>query len=329
MILGMSCRRGRMRRRCAAAVFLALCIFAAAAGSAAATDDGASARGGIAKVGVGRDAGDHSAAEHMAKIRIDKNVLSAENDMTVTDAEHRVFIGDEPLACSFAEIVGEAYVFADFFGCLTGGAVIDEDESGARVAAEGFVLDAVCGDEYITVNGRCLWCEGGVASLGGRCAVPLSAAAGALSMSVRREGDCYYCVGDPSPITSGDEFYDDDDLLWLSRIISCESESEELLGKIAVGNVVLNRVESPDFPGDVEGVVFDDRYGIVQFSPVAGGYIYRVPDDESVVAAKLCLEGVTVSDEIMYFMNPALSSTTWISDNRPYVMTIGRHSFYS
>ena len=79
-----------------------------------------------------------------------------------------------------------------------------------------------------------------------------------------------------------------DDLYWLSRIISAESRGEPLEGQIAVGNVVLNRVASADFPDTIYGVIFDDRWG-GQFTPVRNGTIYQVPSARSVEAAGLSL----------------------------------------
>lgn len=185
-------------------------------------------------------------------------------------------------------------------------------------------VEAVVGKEYIKVNGRCFYC-GYVAEDG----VPLDALCLALGAErTDSDGEVFVSRAASPPLTAG-EFYDPDDLFWLSRIISSESMIEPFDGKVAVGNVVLNRVRSPDFPGSVRDVVFDDRYGIVQFSPVSAGVIYRDPDCESVDAAKVCLEGFSLSGEILYFMNPSLAESTWISDTRQEVMTIGRHTFYS
>jgi N-acetylmuramoyl-L-alanine amidase len=91
-------------------------------------------------------------------------------------------------------------------------------------------------------------------------------------------------------IVSGDQYYDSDDVKWLSRIINAEAEAEPLEGKIAVGNVVLNRVASDEFPDTIYSVIFDKANG-VQFSPTASGAIYNTPTDESVLAAKMCLDG--------------------------------------
>ena len=114
---------------------------------------------------------------------------------------------------------------------------------------------------------------------------------------------------------------------WLSRIIHAESGAEPFDGKIAVGNVVLNRVESKQYPNTIYGVIFDRRYG-TQFSPVSYGTIYNTPSAESIIAAKICLEGYTLSEDILFFMNPRLATTNWIAQNRPYAFTIGRHDFY-
>ena len=128
-------------------------------------------------------------------------------------------------------------------------------------------------------------------------------------------------------LQSAAAYYNADDLYWLSRIISAESSGESLYGQIAVGNVVLNRVESRHFPNTVYGVIFD-RVGGVQFTPVALGTIYRSPSASSVIAAKICLEGYSISDEILFFMNPRIATSNWISKNRPFAFRIGNHDFY-
>lgn len=128
-------------------------------------------------------------------------------------------------------------------------------------------------------------------------------------------------------LANGQSYYNSDDLYWLSRIISAEASGESLLGQIAVGNVVLNRVESRQYPNTVYGVIFD-RKGGTQFSPVALGTIYKKPTESSVVAAKICLEGYSISDGILFFMNPRIATNNWISKNRPYAFSIGNHDFY-
>ena len=48
----------------------------------------------------------------------------------------------------------------------------------------------------------------------------------------------------------------------------------------------------------------------------------------AVIAAKICLDGYSISDEILFFMNPRIATSNWISKNRPFAFTIGNHDFY-
>lgn len=121
--------------------------------------------------------------------------------------------------------------------------------------------------------------------------------------------------------------YTEEDFYWLSRIISAESRGEDLLGQIAVGNVILNRVESNQFPDTVKGVVFDRTNG-VQFEPTANGTVYDEPTEQSVLAARLALAGVDAAGKSLYFFNPSLSRGLWVRQNRTYYTAIGCHLFY-
>ena len=121
---------------------------------------------------------------------------------------------------------------------------------------------------------------------------------------------------------------ENDELYCLSRIISAESAGEPMEGKIAVGNVVLNRVKSPDFPNTVYDVIFDRNYG-TQFTPVALGTVYCEPTNESVEAARRCLEGESSADNCLYFFNPEISTAQgWIVNNRVFCKSLGHHDFY-
>ena len=94
-----------------------------------------------------------------------------------------------------------------------------------------------------------------------------------------------------------------------------------------MGNVVLNRVDSPEFPNTIYGVIFDDRWG-GQFEPVRNGTVYQEPTQESILAAKLCLEGAVAVEDALYFLAPTLASNFWTMEDRPYITTIGVHWFY-
>lgn len=156
----------------------------------------------------------------------------------------------------------------------------------------------------------------------GRTYVPLRLVTEALGGSAEWDG---YLDG--AAVTSPDASYDASDLYWLSRIISAESGAEPMEGQIAVGNVVMNRVASIEFPGTIPGVIFD-RVDAVQFEPVENGTVYRSPSASSVEAAKRVLDGENTIGSAMYFYAPALSQGIWINANRMYYRTIGCHRFY-
>ena len=149
--------------------------------------------------------------------------------------------------------------------------------------------------------------------------VPLRSLAAACGLAVRWDGGAVAEYAD-LPCTA-------EELDWLSRIISAESRGEPLEGQIAVGNVVLNRVASPDFPNTIREVILDTRNG-VQFEPLANGTLYDPPTAQSVAAAKLALLGASTAGKSLYFFAPALSQGTWIRQNRTYLKTIGCHRFY-
>lgn len=155
----------------------------------------------------------------------------------------------------------------------------------------------------------------------GRTLVPIRPLAKIFGLEVSWNAD----TGEVALTTPSDE--DDDKVFWLSRIISAESQGECWTGKIAVGNVVLNRVADDYFPDTIYGVIFDERWG-GQFEPVRNGTVYHEPTQESIRAAAACLAGVNVAGDSLYFLAPALTDNHWTMENRTWVTTIGAHWFY-
>jgi N-acetylmuramoyl-L-alanine amidase len=119
-----------------------------------------------------------------------------------------------------------------------------------------------------------------------------------------------------------------DDIFWLARIIHAESQGEPYIGKVAVGNVVMNRVNSKQFPNTIYGVIFEYFQGIPQFSPVADGTIYNNPSAECLKAAEEAYWGSKPVGYALYFFNPKKAAGSWIVNNRQYITTIGNHAFY-
>ena len=240
--------------------------------------------------------------------------------------------GKQVLKGHVADIGGTVYVpvqrFADLFGSFR--TVYTEATEQVVITGSNLSITVRVGDPYITVNERIFYTGKKVLSLGGWIFVPLTSMCKAMGASVTiRQGyyDAFITSGNPAGVAWASEYYDSTDLYWLSRIISAEAKGEPFTGQIAVGNVVLNRVRSSQFPNTVKNVIFDTKYGI-QFSPVSSGTIYSQPTASAVRAAKICLEGYSLSSRILYFYNPRIASSTWIGNTRPYIMTIGNHKFY-
>ena len=206
----------------------------------------------------------------------------------------------------------------------------DKETRTAWVRGENMELSAGAGAEYIIANGRYLWLDEPGFIADGRMMLPVRTLARAFGCRVCWDGANRRVLidGRISPIESGESFYDEDDLYWLSRIIYAEAGGECLEGQVAVGCVVLNRMAEDYWPDSVYGVIFDCRCG-VQFAPTQNGAVYRQPSDSAVAAAKLALDGAETVGDSKFFFNAAAATSSWIADNREYVTTIGAHSFYA
>lgn len=177
--------------------------------------------------------------------------------------------------------------------------------------------------DTLTVNGETY--AGAVTVAEGRTYVPLRLAAEALGGSAAWDP---WMAG--AAVTSAEAAYDAVDCYWLSRIIYAESGAEPIEGQIAVGGVVLNRVESDEFPDSIPAVIFEGAgESVVQFEPVANGTVYQQPSEQAMEAARRALAGENTVGNSLYFYAPALSQGEWINASRTYQQTIGCHRFYS
>lgn len=251
--------------------------------------------------------------------------------------EHAASLPTGPLYLVDGELVGDAnltvqngttYVsISEVALALRPDAAVGWDGSQATVQADGLALTARPGNRYIEANGRALYVPNTVLSANGCTLIPVRTAAQAFGATVSwdQETGMISLQSGTGGIAAAESFYNSEDLYWLSHIINAESGGEPLDGKIAVGTVILNRVASARFSASIYDVVFAPN----QFTPASSGAIHRQPNAESVLAAKLCLEGVRVGGNSLYFVNPHISPNSWAARNRPYVTTIGHHSFYA
>jgi len=245
--------------------------------------------------------------------------------------QNAVIINDAPLSQDVPFQIEDGTAFVSYLHvvkALYPDATAQWVEDRAVVTAEGLDLQFPITQKYMIANGRYLYLPEGYRLAESLILVPARPLCAALGASVAWDpvgSNVVITAGTGGPIASGEETYNADDLYWLSHIIYAESGNQPLEGKIAVGNVVLNRVASSNFPNTLKGVIFQKN----QFSPAASGSIYREPNAESVIAAKLCLDGANTVGNALYFHNPRISPNCWAARNRTYVVTIGNHAFYN
>ena len=200
------------------------------------------------------------------------------------------------------------------------------DGSTVTVYSANLRLTARVGQLYLEANGRYLYIPEGVRMVNNMVSVPLSTLVEAFGATLAWDGatGVTRITRGAGGIVSGDAFYNQNDLFWLSRVIYAESGNQSLEGQMAVGNVVMNRVAHPAYPNTVEGVLAQKN----QFSTYQSGALAnRTPTEQCVIAAKLVLDGgeVAETDGALYFDS---SRSSWASRNRQYAATLGGHTFY-
>ena len=127
-------------------------------------------------------------------------------------------------------------------------------------------------------------------------------------------------IGLPTGGTSGG--YSESEINMLARMISAEARGEPYSGQVAVGAVILNRVEHPSFPNTISGVCYQSG----AFSSVSDGQFYNTPTQSCVNAARDAINGWDPSGGALYFYNPKTSTSKWIL-SREVITTIGNHRF--
>lgn len=114
------------------------------------------------------------------------------------------------------------------------------------------------------------------------------------------------------------------DLALLARLISAEARGEPYNGQVAVGAVVLNRVDHPSFPNSISGVI----YQAGAFSCLYDGQFDEPVADSAYKAAKEAMAGADPTGGAIYYFNPVTATNKWIW-SRPEIITIGKHRFCS
>ena len=114
------------------------------------------------------------------------------------------------------------------------------------------------------------------------------------------------------------------DLYLLARLISAEARGEPYIGQVAVGAVVLNRIDHPSFPNSLSGVIYQPD----AFTCMYDGQFDQPISESAYRAAQEALNGYDPSYGAIYYFNPSTATSAWIW-SRPLIVTIGKHRFCS
>ena len=122
----------------------------------------------------------------------------------------------------------------------------------------------------------------------------------------------------------GNGQFSDSDVALLARTISAEARGEPYTGQVAVGAVILNRIEHPSFPDTLAGVIYQPG----AFSCLNDGQFNEPVADSAKRAAQDAINGWDPSGGAIYYFNPKTATNKWIW-SRPAITTIGNHRFCS
>lgn len=116
-----------------------------------------------------------------------------------------------------------------------------------------------------------------------------------------------------------------EDVDLLNRLVESEAGAEPYEGKIAVANVVINRIKSDKYPNTIRDVIYQPN----QFEVVSLGTIYtKNPSDETIQAVRDVLNGSkAVTDDITLFWADYLSESNPIWSHCQIIYHIGGHVF--
>ncbi len=125
-----------------------------------------------------------------------------------------------------------------------------------------------------------------------------------------------------SASSAGAGGYSSSDEYLLARCIYGEARGEPYTGQVAIGAVILNRVENSRFPNTIAGVIYQPG----AFTVVTDGQINLTPNSTALSAARDALNGWDPTNGCIYYYNPATATSAWIW-SRPIKLKIGRHNF--
>lgn len=108
----------------------------------------------------------------------------------------------------------------------------------------------------------------------------------------------------------------------MARAVYSEARGEPFQGQVAVAAVIINRVNHPEFPNTVSGVIYEPW----AFTAVHDGQFWLTPNQTAFAAVEEALAGSDPSGGAIFYYNPVTATNQWIR-SRPVIASIGRHVF--
>jgi len=116
--------------------------------------------------------------------------------------------------------------------------------------------------------------------------------------------------------------FSENDINLLAQAVYGEARGEPYVGQVAVAAVILNRLESANFPNTLSEIIYEP----LAFTAVADGQINLEPDETARKAVIDAINGMDPSGNATYYFNPETATSEWIW-SRPQIKKIGKHIF--
>jgi len=119
--------------------------------------------------------------------------------------------------------------------------------------------------------------------------------------------------------------YSNSDVNLLARLITAEADGESSAAMLSVGAVVVNRVQSSQFPNNISNVINEKSAGHFQFTPVMNGMINKAPSKAAINAAYKALKGTDPTNGALYFYDTTVTNK-WLT-SKPVSTSLGKLIF--
>lgn len=219
-----------------------------------------------------------------------------------------LIINHSAYAATYTVVSGDSlYKIGNLFR-TTSNVIMRENNLSSGVIYPGQVLK-VPGDTYIIKNGDTL------SQIANRYGISLYALRRANNKwdNLIYPGQKLYLPGVVTTVQAAPAVipYTSSDLDLLARLIRAEAENQPYNAKVAVGAVVVNRVQSSEWPNTIRDVIYHRPGGYYQFTPVLNGAISRAATDVDYKAAYDALHGIDPTNGAIFYFDDS-SANQWL-----------------